>query len=76
MNTRFGGQTPESRNALRASLLSVDQSALQLEEYLLRLRINELFLEVLRLLRQQNLTLDERLSSRRRSVVAFSHFVK
>jgi AraC-like DNA-binding protein len=51
--------------------LAVDKSGQQLEESLLRLRINELFLEVLRLLRQQHLTLDERLSSRRRSVELF-----
>jgi AraC-like DNA-binding protein len=50
---------------------AVDQSASNLKESLLRLRINELFLEVLSLLRQQNLTLDERLSSRRRSVELF-----
>jgi AraC-like DNA-binding protein len=50
---------------------AVDKSAEQIEESLLRLRISELFLEVLRLLRQQNLTFDERLSSRRRSVELF-----
>ena len=44
---------------------------LRMEESLLRVKINELFLEVLRLLRKQNLKLDESLSSRRRSVELF-----
>jgi AraC family L-rhamnose operon regulatory protein RhaS len=50
---------------------AVDQSTSGLEESLLRVRINELFVEVLRLLRKQNLKLDESLSSRRRSVELF-----
>jgi len=51
--------------------VTVDQSASRLEESLLRVRINELFLQVLRLLREQNLKLDQSLSSRRRSVELF-----
>jgi AraC-like DNA-binding protein len=58
-------------NCFESIAFAVDQSASKLEESLLRLRINELFLEVLRLLRQQDLTLDERLSSRKRSVEVF-----
>jgi AraC-like DNA-binding protein len=49
----------------------VDQSSSRSHESRLRLHLNELFLEVLELLRRQNLTLDESLSSRRRSVELF-----
>jgi AraC-like DNA-binding protein len=58
-------------NCFESIAFAVDQSASKLEESLLRPRINELFLEVLRLLRQQDLTLDERLSSRKRSDEVF-----
>jgi AraC-like DNA-binding protein len=48
---------------------SLDGSVSQ--ESKLRLRLNELFLELLELLRKQNLELDKTLSSRRRSVELF-----
>jgi AraC family L-rhamnose operon regulatory protein RhaS len=49
----------------------VDQSSSRSHESRLRLHLNQLFLEVLELLRRQNITLDESLSSRRRSVELF-----